>query len=81
MEKSDAAIGKFVNRHLSQIKILTRLFEHEVDSSKGGNEISFERHLVENILDTLEIFVEDCETVSGRSRKSSEAKPQVARLN
>jgi hypothetical protein len=42
-----------------------------------------DRHLIENVLDTLEIFTDDCESVSGsRDRSKVEAaKPVVARLN
>ncbi|GAB4148412.1 MAG: hypothetical protein Fur0037_16710 [Planctomycetota bacterium] len=83
MDKAD--IGKYVSRHLSQLKILSRLLEHELDSAKGGREVTIDRELVESFLDTLEIFIEDCDTSTGgrgadRS-KSAEAKPQVARLN
>lgn len=81
--KSEGNVGKFVSRHLSQLKILTRLMEHELDAAKGGREVTLDRHLVENVLDTLEIFVDDCEGATGtqRERKSVEQKPTVARLN
>ena len=82
MEKTDASIGKFVGRHLSQIKVLSRLLEHELDASKTSKEIALDRAIVENILDTMEIFIEDCEKVSGRGReRSAGEKPAVARLN
>lgn len=86
MEKSEAGIGKFVHRHLSQLKLLNRLIEHELDAAKGSKEISLDRHLVENMVDTLEIFVEDCEGASSRpgrsgSSSSGDSKPAVARLN
>lgn len=78
-----ADIGKYVSRHLSQLKVLTRLLEHELDGAKGGREVTIDRDLVENVLDTLEIFVEDCDAgTGGRERqKNADAKPQVARLN
>ena len=40
-------------------------------------------HFVENVLDTLEIFTDDCESVTGASRERAKAeqKPVVARLN
>lgn len=81
--KSEGNVGKFVSRHLSQLKILTRLMEHELDAAKGGREVTLDRHLVENVLDTLEIFVDDCEGATGtqRERKAVEQKPTVARLN
>jgi hypothetical protein len=84
METKDFNAGKFLNRHLSQIKILSRLLEHELDVAKGGREVTIDRHLVENVLDTMEIFVEDTESASGIQRertKQTENKPAVARLN
>lgn len=81
--KPEANVGKFVGRHLSQLKILARLLEHELDAAKGAREVTVDRHLVENVLDTLEIFVDDCESASGtsRDRNKVENKPVVARLN
>jgi hypothetical protein len=84
METKDFNAGKFMSRHLSQIKILSRLLEHELDVAKGGREVTIDRHLVENVLDTMEIFVEDTESASGIQRdrsKQVESKPAVARLN
>ncbi|MBL8732255.1 MAG: hypothetical protein JNN13_07785 [Planctomycetes bacterium] len=80
--KPEVNVTKFVGRHLSQLKILSRLLEHELESAKGGREVTLDRHLVENVLDTLEIFTDDCENVSGVSRdRKPEPKPVVARLN
>jgi len=83
MENKEVNVGKFVGRHLSQLKILARLMEHELEAAKGGREVTIDRHLIENVLDTLEIFVDDCETASGapRERNRVEQKPAVARLN
>ena len=81
--KPEVNLNKFVGRHLSQLKILSRLLEHELEAGKGAREITIERHLIENVLDTLEIFTDDCESVTGtRDRAKAEpAKPVVARLN
>lgn len=80
--KSEVNVGKFVGRHLSQLKILTRLLDHELDSSKGAREVTLDRGLIENVIDTLEIFTDDCEGVSGtESAAKAEQKPVVARLN
>ena len=82
--KSEVNVGKFVGRHLSQLKVLTRLVEHEIDSAKGA-EISLDRELVESILDTLEIFIEDVDGGEAPARASRGAaaaeKPSVTRLN
>ena len=82
--KPEVNVGKFVGRHLSQLKILTRLLDHELDASKGAREITLDRDLIENVIDTLEIFTDDCEGVSGGNTERAakgEQKPVVARLN
>jgi hypothetical protein len=84
--KPESNVGKYVGRHLSQLKLMTRLMEHEVDAAKGGREVAVDRHLMENMIDTLEIFIEDCEVASGAQRTdrkpvSTADKPTVARLN
>ena len=83
MESKEVNVQKFVGRHLSQLKILSRLLEHELETAQGAREVTMDRHLIENILDTLEIFTDDVETVSGglRERNRAEQKPVVARLN
>ena len=82
MESKEVNLSKYLGRRLSQVKILTRLLEHELETAKGGGEVTMDRDLVENVLDTLEIFTDDCDSVTGggRSRKG-EQKPVVARLN
>jgi hypothetical protein len=83
METKEVNVQKFVGRHLSQLKVLSRLLEHELETAKGAREVTMDRHLIENILDTLEIFTDDVESVSGglRERNRAEQKPVVARLN
>lgn len=68
------------HRRLSQIKVLARLVEHELNAAKGAKDVTLDRNLVENILDTLEIYVEDFEGGAPRARPA-EVKPQVTRLN
>jgi hypothetical protein len=81
--KTEVNVGKFVARHLAQLKVVSRLLEHELESAKGNRELTIDRELIENTLDILEIFTDDCETVSGssRDRAKAEPKPVVARLN
>ena len=67
--KSEVNVSKFVGRHLSQLKILTRLLDHELDAAKGARDITLDRDLIENVIDTLEIFTDDCEGVSGGARE------------
>ena len=84
MEKQvDGNIGSFVHRRLSQLKVLSRLMEHEIGAGKG-QEVMLDRGLADNLLDILEIFIDDFEIARGgkaRERRGAEAKPQVTRLN
>ena len=84
MEKQvDGNIGSFVHRRMSQLKVLSRLMEHEITANKG-QDVTFDRSLAENLLDTLEIFIDDFEIARGgkaREKRSAESKPQVTRLN
>jgi hypothetical protein len=86
MEKQgDGNIGNFVHRRMSQVKVLARLLEHELGQTKGA-ELAMDRSLAENVLDTLEIFIDDFEIARGgkaREKRAGqvEAKPQVTRLN
>lgn len=85
----DGSIGNFVHRRLSQLKVLARLVEHELSAAKGSKDINLERDLVENLLDTVEIFIEDFEvahTGVARERTAARAsvdanKPAVTRLS
>jgi hypothetical protein len=80
--KPEVNLSKFVGRHLSQLKILSRVLEHELESAKGAREVQIDRQLIENALDTLEIFTDDCENVTGFSRERKvEPKAVVGRLN
>ena len=76
-----SSIGKYVHRRMSQLKILSRLLEHELDSAKGAKDISLERGLVEDTLDTLEIFIEDVEGANGGAGRRPQAEKAVSRLN
>ena len=86
MDKQTPEAGAFVHRHLSQLKIVSRLLELELDGSEG-REVSLDREVVESLLDTVEIFIEDLESDSGaapRTREGGKAqgeKPSVTRLN
>lgn len=85
MEKQvDGNIGSFVQRRMSQMKILARLFEHEVNTAKG-QDVVLDRGMAENMLDALEIYVDDFEIARGgkprEKRQPAEQKQTVTRLN
>ena len=85
MEKQvDGNIGSFVQRRMSQMKVLARIFEHEVNSAKG-QDVVLDRGLAESMLDSLEIYVDDFEIARGgkprEKRQVADQKPAVTRLN
>ena len=85
----DQSGDTFLQRHLAQLKILTRLWEHELEGAKGGATVQIDRELAENLLDLLEVFIEDFEVRGGALKRdrerdgkvSAEGKPTVTRLN
>lgn len=82
MDKNESA-SAYTRRHLSQLKILSRLLEHELELAKG-DEVVIEKSLLESSLDLIDIFVEDLGGSESRSRgkeRKSEGKAQVTRLN
>ena len=82
MEKQvDAGLRTLDHRRLSQIKVLSRLIEHELDTGKG-KEVTLDRELVVSMLDTLEVYVDDFEQSRGhKERRGSGEKQPVTRLN
>lgn len=82
MEKATTdGIGKFVHRRVSQLKLLTRLLEHELDAAKGAKDVSLERGLLEETLDSLELFIEDVDGANGGTRTRQVPEKAVSRLN
>ena len=81
----DQSMDAFVVRHLSQLKILVRLIEHEMVSAKGQS-LNLDRELAENLLDLLEIFIDDMDVrtegkVERDGKNAAEPKATVTRLN
>lgn len=88
MKKQDQSTDAYVVRHLSQLKILSRLIEHELASNKPGPSLTMDRAIAENLLDLVEVFVEEVEgKVQPRSsdregvKVAGESKATVTRLN
>jgi hypothetical protein len=84
--RSPEQLGKVIHRRLSSLKVIAKLLENELDLAKTDNGL-LGRDLVENMLDTVELFIEDFEGGYGLAGARSErmavvyAKPQVTRLN
>ena len=86
MKKQDQSTDSFVSRRLSQLKILSRLMEHELAGSKPGPSLTMDRAIAEDLLDLLEVFVEEVQTkTKPRGERevvqTGEGKATVTRLN
>jgi hypothetical protein len=83
MDKASDQLGKVTHRRLATLKILVKLLDNELDLAKTDKDIPVSRALFENMLDTIEMFVEDFEgAYGGRERTgATDNKPQVTRLN
>jgi hypothetical protein len=85
MEKTSELGAQNLRRRLSQLRILARVYEHELELAKG-EEVVLDKALVESTLDTLEIFIEDTDgVVKGTGERKPQpvesGKGQVTRLN
>lgn len=60
MEKMipEGNVGKFVERRLAPTKVAVRLLNHELELAQG-KELVLDRAVLENVVSTLEIFLED----------------------
>jgi hypothetical protein len=83
-----ADVGSHMHRRLAQIKLASRVLEHELDLAKEGKDVTLDRQLAENLLDTLEIYIEDFDLAAGAPARadgppsrSENSKPSVTRLN
>lgn len=77
--------GSQMHRRLSQIKVTARLLEHELDLAKD-KDVSLDRALADSVLETLQIFIEDCDQMMGapvrqENSRAEPTKPAVTRLN
>lgn len=59
MEKvAEGNIGKFVDRRSSTVKVAVRLLNHELELAQGA-QVTLDRSVLENVVSTLELFLED----------------------
>ena len=87
MRRQAEGSDSYVQRHLSQLKVMARLMEYELAAGKQGQSLTFDRDLVENWLDMIEIFVDDLDDAQPARKErevkstASDGKPTVTRLN
>jgi len=62
MEKASGNTDK-VTRRLASAKVIVDLLNHELDLGKADRAISLERDRLEAVVTTLEMFIEDVESI------------------
>jgi hypothetical protein len=80
MEKASIANSKSVQRRLAPVKVTIGLLYRELDAAKGDRAVAIDRVLLESVISTLELFVEDVDEVRPQveDRKFVEAPRAVA---
>lgn len=58
-------------RHLSSLKVISRLLGHELHTQTGGKSITLSRAEVEEIQTSLDLFIEEATRQGGGSMSSS----------
>jgi hypothetical protein len=66
----EATLTRTVRRRLSPVKIAIRMLQNELDMS-GEGRVTFERNLAEDLLVSLELFVEDLESDVGVTKPAT----------
>ncbi len=84
--QAEQGSDSYIQRHLSQLKVMARLMEYELAAAKQGPTLTFDRELVENWLDLIEIFVDDLDEAPAPRKErevksTADGKPTVTRLN
>ena len=64
-------LNKFVSRRLHPIRVTVSLLNHELELAKSETEVTINRDLLESVISTVEIFVEDWELAKGRFQGTS----------
>ncbi|MFO0984093.1 MAG: hypothetical protein U1E76_20630 [Planctomycetota bacterium] len=82
MEKASIASGsKSVQKRLAPLKVTIGLLYRELDAAKGDRAVAIDRMLLESVISTLELFVDDVDEGKSRDveeRKFVEAQPRPA---
>lgn len=65
--------SKYVARRLHPVRITVSLLRHEIDGAKGNKDVAIERDLLESVISTMEIFIEDCDRAMPKGGGSQES--------
>lgn len=75
MEKNpESPLARIVRRRLSPVKVAIRVLQDELDLS-GDGRVVLDRALVENLISSMEVFVDDLENDAGVTKISAAANP------
>lgn len=64
-------IGNQLGRHLSSLKVISRLLGHELHTQSSGKSITLSRDEVVEIQTTIDLFIEEASKRSGSSSGGS----------
>ena len=73
METRSMTFDEYVSRRLQPVKVLVSMLAKELDFSKD-NEIIFTREELENVVATIEIFIEEYSLASNQAKGSRRTK-------
>jgi hypothetical protein len=72
MEKQqETPLARIVRRRLAPVKVAVRVLQDELDLS-GDGRVVLDRALVEDLIGSLELFVDDIETDAGVTKSASQ---------
>jgi hypothetical protein len=63
MDKPTGGTLEKIGRRLNTVKVVVDLFGHELDVNKADRNITLERERLDAIVSTLEMYIEDCESL------------------
>jgi hypothetical protein len=73
----DSMMSKYVEKRLHPTRVTVNLLHHELELAKGSKDITLDRELVESVVATLELFLEDFDS---KFRTPSEERPVEKRF-
>lgn len=64
--------SKYVARRLHPVRLTVSLLHHEIERAKGNKDVSLSREMLESVISTMEIFIEDCDRAMPKGGGSGE---------
>ncbi len=73
----DTLLTKYVERHLHPTRVSVSLLNHELELAKGSKDVTLNRELLESVVATLELFLEDFDS---KTQTAVEERPMEKRF-